>query len=58
MVKATLLDFSLLFIQIPFMSKKMTSDENFNAINVTLENLKGVTNAIRNIQNEKILKLF
>ena len=36
----------------------MTSIECFDAINVALRNLKGVADAVRNIQNEEILKLF
>ena len=40
------------------MSKKMTSIECFDAIDVALENLEGVIDAVRNIQNEEILELF
>ena len=40
------------------MSKKMTSAEHFNAIDIALRNLEGVIDAIRNIQNVEISKLF
>ena len=58
MVESTLVGFPLSFIQTPIMSKKMTSTECFDAIDFSLENLKGVANAVRNIQNEEIPKLF
>ena len=44
-----LLDFSLPFIQTPIMPKKMTSTKHFDAIDVVLENLEGVVNAVRNM---------
>ena len=40
------------------MLKKMTSAKCFDAIDDTIENLKGVVDAVRNIQREEILKLF
>ena len=58
MVETTLLGFLLPFTQITIMSKKMTSPECFDAINVALRNLKGVADVIRNIQNVEIPKLF
>ena len=36
----------------------MTFAECFDAIDVALKNLEGVTNAIRNMQHEEIPKLF
>ena len=40
------------------MSKKMTSAECFDAIDVALGNFKGIADAVRNIQNKKIPELF
>ena len=40
------------------MSKKMTSVEHFDAIDVALKNFEGVADAVRNIQNEEIPELF
>ena len=40
------------------MSKKMTSAKCFDAIDVALENLEGVTDAVRNIQNKEIPEIF
>ena len=40
------------------MSKKMTSFEHFDVIDVALKNLEGITDVERNIQNKEILELF
>ena len=57
-VKSMLVGFPLPFIQTPIMSKKMVSVECFDTIDATIENLKGIVDAVRNIKNEEIPKLF
>ena len=58
MIETTLVGFSLPFIQTPIMSKKMTSIECFEAIDVALKNLEGGADVVRNIQNKEIPELF
>ena len=58
MVEPTLVGFPLPFIQTLIMSKKITFAKHFDVIDVTLKNLEGVADVVRNIQNEEISKLF
>ena len=51
-------NFSTTSFHMPMMLKKMTSTKYLDAIKVVIGNLNGVVDTVRNLQCEKILKLF